>query len=499
MRAQFFALTLCCSFLTGASGCAPGILWACARPEITAVSLNSCDGEMCGKEAGIPFYLPKPLLIVSKNFRNIETPTIGLTDTAPIPNGYDDQSKYADLNARTSFNGLNGPGGTGDTAPNPASSGTNTGTATRSAPTLHTTGVPLSPTRVPGDGLSPETFFTYQIVYVPDMTKRYGLKIRGGPGEMRAAMNLVNGWQFTGTGPFYLKDSSTAQNILASGISTRLGGAAAADVLNASANLAKAFPGGKQAGEIPSDDARLQKLTETIGQLPRDMVPMPLVNFAEIHVYEPSLTPDGQMSWNEIVNLHFNRDYLGMKTVVKDYKVAEAPKKTPTVPLAGGQQAGVIGTSTDDAVARAAVASIFGLPGNTPALSPAPGSLQSGALGGVPTGGVNQIQVDCGGKCSPSKEFNLFKFCGLGLCGKEPRPKIQNRILTQTPLGVPGGFVEVNPENVNTETPKKTGAGGGAQSGTLPGTTPAIINQPIFNNPGYPPQVPAAPPTEKKN
>src|SRR5262245_56205231 len=107
MRALLIAL-LACSLVAGASGCAPGILWACARPEVTAVSLNPCDGDKCGKETGIPFYLPKPLLIVSKNFRNIETPTVGLTDSVPIPVGYDDQSKYADLNARTNFNGLNG-------------------------------------------------------------------------------------------------------------------------------------------------------------------------------------------------------------------------------------------------------------------------------------------------------------------------------------------------------------------------------------------------------
>ena len=59
-------------------------------PTVTAVSLtNPCE------PAGIPFYLPKPLLIVSKNFRNIETVKSGLTDTAPIPEQFDDQSKYA--------------------------------------------------------------------------------------------------------------------------------------------------------------------------------------------------------------------------------------------------------------------------------------------------------------------------------------------------------------------------------------------------------------------
>ncbi len=79
---------------------------------ITAVSLNNdCHW---GMESGIPFYLPKPLLIVSKNFRYIEEAKVGLTASAPIPESYDDQSKYADVNARTNFNfdGGNGSGGT---------------------------------------------------------------------------------------------------------------------------------------------------------------------------------------------------------------------------------------------------------------------------------------------------------------------------------------------------------------------------------------------------
>src|SRR5215831_13923373 len=215
----------------GNAGCGQSLLWSHKRPEITAVSLNACDGNLCGKETGIPFYLPKPLLIVSKNFRNIETPTVGLTDSPPIPAAFDDQAKYADLNARTNFVGLNGPApaGSGSQGGAVAADGTpNASTPIKSAPTLHSTGAPISPGKAPSDGLAPDTFFTYQIVFVPDMSRQYGLKIHGGPGEIRAAMNLVNGWQFTGIGPFYMKDSATAQNILAQGISNRLGGQAAA-------------------------------------------------------------------------------------------------------------------------------------------------------------------------------------------------------------------------------------------------------------------------------
>src|SRR5262249_5339174 len=152
------------------SGC--GIAWCCARPEITAVSLNPCDCPGCGKESGIPFYLPKPLLIVSKNFRNIEDAKVGLTNSVPIPTGYDDQSKYADLNARTNFNGLNGPVVGGSGTPDPVSA-VNTGNAIASTPVLHSNGAPITPGVAPSDGLAPETFYTYQIVFVPDLTKRY--------------------------------------------------------------------------------------------------------------------------------------------------------------------------------------------------------------------------------------------------------------------------------------------------------------------------------------
>src|SRR5215475_13430821 len=89
----------CLTFLAVVFGfLAVGI--GCHGPEITAVPLSAWNRD---EPCGIPFYLPKPLLIIAKNFRNIEEEKTGLTDSAPIPDGFDDQSKYADLNARTSF------------------------------------------------------------------------------------------------------------------------------------------------------------------------------------------------------------------------------------------------------------------------------------------------------------------------------------------------------------------------------------------------------------
>ena len=88
-------------------------------------------------------------------------------------------------------------------------------------------------------------FFTYEIVFVPDLSQKYVLQVNGGPGEMRTAMNLVNGWQFTGLGPYYLKDSSTAQNHIAQGIAINLGLGGASDVINSIANLKSLAGDGK--------------------------------------------------------------------------------------------------------------------------------------------------------------------------------------------------------------------------------------------------------------
>src|SRR5262249_17651363 len=307
MTRSYFRHATWIAFIIGLSGCQP--------PSVTAVSLDHyCDHKFaffydpCKDHQGIPFYLPKPLLIVAKNFRNIEETKVGLTDSAPIPNYFDDQAKYADLNARTNFAGLDGVAAAGGSGSAPAdASGANafpSGTAKElataaTARVYSSNGAPVSPGAVPSDGLAPDTFYTYHIVFVPDMTQKYGLKIKGGVGEIRAAMNLVNGWQFTGLGPFYMKDSSTAQNILAGGISARLGGQAAADILNASANLAK-VAGGLQGAAVGADDRNLQAVSKTLSELRPGMVPMTLPNFAEIHVYEARLTPEGQMEWSEI-------------------------------------------------------------------------------------------------------------------------------------------------------------------------------------------------------
>jgi hypothetical protein len=486
--------------------CGCGMIWACKRPEVTAISMNSSDGCLYGTETGIPFYLPKPLLIVSKNFRNIEEPTTGLTDSPPIPTGYDDQAKYADINARTNFAGLNSPapatsdgsngssksqtqagndkpaadGSTPNPNPTPA-----TGTAQKSGPTLHSAGAPIAPNHVPSDGLSPNTFYTYQIIFVPDLSKRYGLKIKGGPGEMRAAMNLVNGWQFTGIGPFYMKDSATAQNILAQGVSTRLGGQAAADVINAAADLAKVIgPGTTQAGGVvDSNNPAVTRMSKAISEIPANMAPVSIPNFAEIHVYEPNLTPDGRMEWSEIVHLSFNREYIGMeKTTIDQIPMSKATTSQGSGNAPPGTtQSGMV---LDTSLAKMAVASMFGggISPNSAALSVVPTTQAGGsggqpgtapAVNGVPLG-MNQIQVDCGSGGKPTRQFNFIN-CADKSCSPQPRPRVLNGFLSG-----PGGVLS---PGVPTLTPPGGTPGGvTTESGTAPTGTGGAKTIPPANN-----------------
>jgi hypothetical protein len=473
MRGQFALFALFACLLT-CCGCWHG------RPEITAVPLSP---QNCGEPAGIPFYLPKPLLIVSKNFRYIEEAKVGLTDSAPIPAGFDDQAKYGDVNARTSF--VQGPPVSGFAAAASSSTATNTGTASASVPRLHSGGAPITPGDAPSDGLSPSTFYTYQIVFVPDLTQKYGLRIKGGAGEIRAAMNLVNGWQFTGLGPYYMKDSSTAQNVLAHGIATNLAGSGVADVVSSVADLA----GELQSGELAAPDSpKVQRVVQTMESLQAQCVPMTIPNFAEIHVYEPYLSFDGMMEWREITCLNFDRDYLGQEKTAVEFapSVAPSPLLAPQASLQSGE------VQANAQLGRMAVAHVLGIPLESPALSG--GSLQAGEVG-VPAGGVNQIHVECGdGKedCKPH-EFNLFKFGDHGGLfhhhQTQERPRIETRAVVGSAFS---GFV---PSTVPAAPPSVQG-GGGLQSGEVleaPGRTTLdgpIINQPTINQPTFHPSLP---------
>ena len=310
--------------LVAISGCS---FYRHERPRVTA--LPASPANQC-EPPGIPFYLPKPLLVISKNFYHVEEPTVGLTDSAPIPDSFDAQDKYGSVSLQGSFSRTSS-----NTPPNKA--GADTGTSPDAeSPTLHSPGAPTAPrtSDLPSDGLGPHMFFTYEIVFVPDLSQKYVLQVNGGPGEMRAAMNLVNGWQFTGLGPYYLKDSSTAQNHMARGVAINLGLGGASDVINSIANLKSLAGDGKSVG--PGELAALARALERaqtsteieampefawgtrteFGQegTPQTVrVPPRIENYAEIYVYEAVLEA-GQMLWRpvELQKTTFDREFLGV-------------------------------------------------------------------------------------------------------------------------------------------------------------------------------------------
>src|ERR1700694_157999 len=53
---------------------------------ISAVRLSPSDHP---EPEGIPYYLPRAYIVVTKNVRYIPTPTVGLTMTAVIPNSFE--------------------------------------------------------------------------------------------------------------------------------------------------------------------------------------------------------------------------------------------------------------------------------------------------------------------------------------------------------------------------------------------------------------------------
>ncbi len=290
----------------------PISLVGCARhqpkPSISARGLspsNRCDPE------GIPYYLPKPLLVVAKNFRHIDESKVGLSGPAPIPDGFDNQAAYADVKANV-------------TVPNPGSpTAAGTGDGARVATTFATTkdlaksyvAPSLTPGtgNVDGDSVAPDSFFTYQIMFIPDLTQKYGLKITGGAGEMRAAMNMVNGWMYTGMGPFYLKDSSSAQNVLAQGVASMFVGRGAADVLHEVGGLTTAI------GGLPKNESTTVEQMNGMAEAFRAVadaasgakrVPKEMLNYAEIYIYEPFLVDGDHTEWRLVAEHNFSRHYF---------------------------------------------------------------------------------------------------------------------------------------------------------------------------------------------
>lgn len=295
------------------------ILTGCHRPSITSRPLSPWN--QCEPAGVIPFYLPKPLLVVSKNFYRVEEAQVGRTDSVTIPNKFDDQSTYGDVAEQSGLT-------VGTKPSSPGGAATDEGTVvddsgddgdTDGGDTPDPTPVPqaVGPPEVDiDDGLAPNTFYTYQLVFVPDLSQKYGLKITGGPGEVRAAMNLVNGWQFTGLGPYYLKDSSTAQNILSRGIQAKLVASGASDVISSLVGVSESAQ--QNGGVVTNNELKaLAKVAQAASfDLPEQNLPKEsslVPGYAAIHVYEPYVTPEGTMEWREIdmPKNSFDRFFLG--------------------------------------------------------------------------------------------------------------------------------------------------------------------------------------------
>jgi hypothetical protein len=272
---------------------------------VTAVPLSPWN---CFEPEGIPYYLPKPLLVVAKNVRHIDETKVGLTNPAPIPNAFDNQASYADIKANVTVPGTAGLQAVAGGSTNLPS---NFDTAVPALPNIWEKMTPDGTKRIE-DGLTPDSFFTYQIVFVPDLSQKYGLRIKGGPGEVRAAMNLVNGWMYTGMGPYYMKDSSTAQNIMALGVGAMFAGRGTADVLNQVGELAKvAGTGQGERAPAVEPDELVNRYTRLLRALQTEsVVEKTMLNYAEIYIYEPDLQRDGSMGWRLIAEHHFDRQYL---------------------------------------------------------------------------------------------------------------------------------------------------------------------------------------------
>lgn len=395
----------------------------CARhqshPSITAVGLspaNRCDPP------GIPYYLPKPLLVVAKNVRHIDESKVGLTGPAPIPGGFDNQAAYGDIKANVTV--PSSPGGSGTAAaglqaanvPNEAlSTATLGGDLAKS--TVDEKMTPAASDRFNG-GVELDSFFTYQVIFIPDLSQKYGLQITGGAGEFRAAMNLVNGWMYTGMGPFYFKDSSSAQNAMATGVGAMYAGRGVADVVSSVGDLASSLTGSSQESTLSDADVmqlnnQLQALQALAQSTPK--VPKEMLNYAEIYIYEPILLPDQSTDWRLVAEHHFDRHYFDdasdaasikakheiLQSLLSGISTGKVPAQPGTKLSPGTQQE----SSTTDTSEDAAALLLQNGGSGTSSESSQPRSLQ---LNPPP-----QVPAPMGNLPAPAVEINVLPNSGI--------------------------------------------------------------------------------------
>jgi len=173
---------------------------ACLGPRLEGSKIRSDDQE------AMPYYLPKPYLLVTKNFNVVETTKKTTTTTRP------DGTKIEVVEEETH------------------------------GPSTDSKKLALG-----------KTVYAYQIVYLPDQCNQYGLTISRGIGTLDGRIELEDGWKFTGTD--LRTDSKTPETIEAIGkpiseigkaLIGQLGGAARMGVATLSRD-----PGDELPGESP--------------------------------------------------------------------------------------------------------------------------------------------------------------------------------------------------------------------------------------------------------
>jgi hypothetical protein len=170
----------------------------CLGPKLEASRIRS------ERQEGMPYYLPRPYLLVTKNFNLVETTTKTTTTTKP------DGTKVEVVEEST-----HDPGARKQQAG--------------------------------ADG----TVYAYQIVYLPDQCNLYALRVARGIGTLDTAIELEDGWRFTGT---KLKtDTKTPETIEAVGKPVTELGKALAGALGSSARIGAATLVRKQADELAEE------------------------------------------------------------------------------------------------------------------------------------------------------------------------------------------------------------------------------------------------------
>lgn len=343
-----------------------GVLAGCNGPSITAVRLSPSPVGQAREPEGIPYYLPKPYLFVTKNFYYIPAPTLGLTAVVNVPGTFDPSGNSPASSTKSGTNdnsSLNPSKSTSSQSNNPAGNQTNSdllsddvlpeaasasaasdtnnptagaggqshaspssgdaqngklGVSTNSSSASVMNGgqvlwaYPGTNAMIPApasDGLIPQEYFTYQIIYLPDLTQKYGLRIKGNYGELRATENLINGWMHTGPGPFYMKNSSSSDMVTAVGQATGSILQSIEQGVLSGLGIPTA-PGGSTSSPTPKT-AGHEGGGNTNG--------FTITNYAVLYVFEPRLTSSNTVEWRQICQLtnppgpiSFDRDVVSV-------------------------------------------------------------------------------------------------------------------------------------------------------------------------------------------